>query len=502
MSDGPVLVIDAGSSRLRCHLFDSDGQIVSTSAAEWPYLDEPDASSLAKAFDIRLLWQAVAKAIKQCVHDAPAHVGTVACVAVTSQRQAVVFMDSNNDEIYAGPNMDLRAVFEGAAIDESHREQVYAVTGHVPSFLFAPAKLRWFQEQQPDAYARIANVLTLADWIAWRLTGVLTNEITLAGEAGLLDINGRHWCNGLLGELGLDQQPNRLVNTADIVGRVIPDVALQLGFEKNVPVTITGADSQCGLLGMGVAQPGHISIVAGWSAPVQMVTARPTFSKQGRTWAGCHLLSDLWVAESSAGATGSAYQWLADTMYGDTKDPFAKMSSEAAEAAPGSNGAVSMMGNGAMNMSALGMTYGGIMFPVPLTSATGIIDRGHLTRAALESTACAIRANIEQLEALTGDTAKTISLGGGMTRSELFERILVDILGRDILVAPVPDVTALGAYLCGRVAIGDFGSLSEAAKWASSMMRPLKANVSDAAEYEEFYQDWTRLSDLLGQIEL
>jgi len=502
VSNGPVLVVDAGSSRLRCHLFDSDGSIVSTSAAEWPYLVEPDASSMAKAFDTRLLWQAVVMAIKQCADDAPDHMEAVACVAVTSQRQAVVFMDSEGKEIYACPNMDLRAVFEGAAIDKSHREQVYAVTGHLPSFLFAPARLRWFQEQQPEDYARIANVLTLADWLAWRLTGVLTNEMTLAGEAGLLDIGGRHWCNGLLGELGLDKQANRLVNAADIIGHVMPDVAQQLHFKKEVPVTIAGADSQCGLLGMGVVLPGHIGIVAGWSAPVQMVTARPAFSPQGRTWVGCHLLSDLWVAESSAGATGSAYQWLADTIYGDTKDPFAKMSIEATEAGPGSNGAVSMMGNGAMNMSDLGMTYGGIMFPVPLTSATGGIGRGHLTRAALESTAYAIRANMEQLEALTGDRAKTISLGGGMTKSELFERILVDVLGRDIMVDPVPDITALGAYLCGKVAVGDLGSLSEAAEWASGRMRTLKANVRDAAEYEELYQDWTRLSNALGQIEL
>ena len=502
MSDGPVLVIDAGSSRLRCYLFDSEGSIVSTTAAEWPYLDEPDASSMAKAFDPRLLWHAIAKAIKQCVDDAPAYVGAVACVTVTSQRQAVVFVDSEGEEIYAGPNMDLRAVFEGAAIDESHREQVYAVTGHLPSFLFTPAKMRWFQKQRPDAYAKIANVLTLADWIAWRLTGVFTNEITLAGEAGLLDIDGRHWCNQLLGELDLLEHANRLANAADIIGHVKSEVALDLNFKKKVPVTIAGADSQCGLLGMGVAQPGHIGIVAGWSAPVQLVTARPTFSQQGRTWVGCHLLTDLWVAESSAGATGSAYQWLADTIYRDAKDPFAEMSIEAAEAEPGSNGALSMMGNGGMNMNALGMTYGGIMFPVPLTSATGGVDRRHLIRAALESTAYAIRANIEQLESLTGDSAKTISLGGGMTRSELFERILVDVLGRDIFVAPVPDVTSIGAYLCGKVAIGDMGSLSEAAEWASGRMRVLQINVRDAAEYEELYQGWTRLSQTLRQIEL
>ncbi|MCI0812247.1 MAG: hypothetical protein J4N27_00005, partial [Chloroflexi bacterium] len=65
MTRGSVLVIDAGSSRLRCHLFDCEARTVALSAVEWTYLEEPDAPSTAKAFDPRRIWEACCRAVRR-----------------------------------------------------------------------------------------------------------------------------------------------------------------------------------------------------------------------------------------------------------------------------------------------------------------------------------------------------------------------------------------------------------------------------------------------------
>ena len=96
-----------------------------------------------------------------------------------------------------------RAVFEGAAIDEAVGGRVFEVTGRLPSFLFASAKLRWFKQHRPDVYDRAERVVTLADWLRWKLSGELVSEPTLAAEAGLLDIRERRWCAELFEELGV-----------------------------------------------------------------------------------------------------------------------------------------------------------------------------------------------------------------------------------------------------------------------------------------------------------
>ena len=114
-----------------------------------------------------------------------------------------MFLDGAGSVLYAGPNTDLRAVFEGAAIDEAMGGRVFEVTGRLPSFLFTAAKLRWFKQHRPDVYDRIECVVTLADWLRWKLSGELVSETTLAAEAGLLNIRERRWCVELFEELGV-----------------------------------------------------------------------------------------------------------------------------------------------------------------------------------------------------------------------------------------------------------------------------------------------------------
>ena len=78
------------------------------------------------------------------------------------------------------------------------------MTGRLPSFLFAPAKLRWFMLHKPDVYERIDRVVALADWLRWKLLGELTSaRPRWRAEAGLLDVRTRRWCAELFDELGL-----------------------------------------------------------------------------------------------------------------------------------------------------------------------------------------------------------------------------------------------------------------------------------------------------------
>ena len=487
-----LLVLDAGTSGARCFVFDDKGQIVGCRARKWDYAVEEDVSSLARAFDPASLGHSLCELISGTLVDAQIPPARVEAVSVTSQRQGVVFLDKTVQEIYAGPNTDLRAVFEGAAIDEEMRDRVYRTTGHLPSFLLAPAKLRWFQLHRPDAYGRIASVVTLADWVVWRLTGALASEPTLAGEAGLLDVHRRDWCTALLDDMGLVSGSVPLVEAGTMAGAVTAEAYRKTGLPEGTPVAVSGADTQCGLLGMGVTQEHQVGIVAGWSAPLQMVTRRPVLSPNAKTWAGCFLDADRWVLESSAGDVGNSYRWLADTLFGGGEDAFSQMDKLAGAVPVGSEGAVAFLGPSRMDMTDLGMKPGGFLFPVPLTFSD--LSRANLVRASLEATAYTIKANLQQIEELAGVQASEIMVGGGMTHTATWVKILTDVIGRELKVSPTPQVTALGAYLCARTALGKFGSLDEAASSVRPGLRSMEPDPLHSAEYQESYERWLHLA--------
>ena len=136
MEHETVLVLDAGSSSLRGCLVDSAGRISVVASRPWSYLTESDVPELARAFDTDACWQSALDVIGECVSGLEGS-ARVSAIAVTSQRQSLAFLDENGEPLYAGPNTDLRAVFEGAALDAEHGPLLYRTTGHRPAFLMA-----------------------------------------------------------------------------------------------------------------------------------------------------------------------------------------------------------------------------------------------------------------------------------------------------------------------------------------------------------------------------
>ena len=117
----PVLVIDAGSSSIRCHLVGIDGRVTKSASRPWTYLSDPAVSQLAREFDVPACWSSLCDAIRECATGQ----GRVAAIAITSQRQSIVFLDSDANVLYAGPNTDLSAIFAGVVLDYDHGDLLY-----------------------------------------------------------------------------------------------------------------------------------------------------------------------------------------------------------------------------------------------------------------------------------------------------------------------------------------------------------------------------------------
>ncbi len=111
-----------------------------------------------------------------------------------------------------------------------------------------------------------------------------------------------------------------------------------------------------------------------------------------------------------------------------------------------------------------------------------------MARAATESLAYAIKGNLDQLEAVSGQKAQKVSLGGGMTQSPNFVKILAAVLGRKVLVSPIPQVSALGAALCAATGVGIFSSLEEAS--STLCLKAVEPDPVLALEYRDYYQQW------------
>jgi autoinducer 2 (AI-2) kinase len=426
-------------------------------------------------------------------------------VAVTSQRQGIALLDGAGETLYAGPNIDLRGIFQGTRLLLEHGERIYAITGHLPPYLFAPARLLWFRDHQPKLYARVRSLLMLDGWLTWKLSGTKVAEVASAAESGLFDISRRTWSADLIAALDLpaDIYPPVLPAGA-IAGHLTDDAAALTGLEAGIPIVTAGPDTQCGLLGMGAVAAGEMGIVAGWSSPAQQVVHAPTFDPQRNLWTTCHLLPDTWVVEANAGPAGQAHRWLRDILVPD--QGFATLDELATQAATDADEGhdlplLAFLGPRLADYGTPTLLWGGLIFPL-IGGYDGFenVRRTHLARAGLENISFALRANLERMEGLIGPRTGPVRLGGGLTRSHVFPQILTDVLGVPVWVADLPAVTSLGAALCAAVGIGLCSDLPEAVARMRPTGRTLEPQRVTQAHYLDAYERWRHVYDQLGRL--
>ena len=195
-----------------------------------------------------------------------------------------------------------------------------------------------------------------------------------------------------------------------------------------------------------------------------------------------------WVAEANAGDGGNAYQWLTELLVGAEARGFERMEALAAQAPPGSEGALALLGPAPLDLSRTGLRPGGLLFPVPVTF--GGLDRARLARAALENVAYAVRGSVELLSEVTGAAPDALAVGGGMTHTSLFTQVLADVLGRPVHVAAVPDVSLQGAAMSAEAALEGGDALAQLAESARDGLREVAPDPADSHEYQEHYARW------------
>lgn len=490
-----ILALDAGTSGARCLVLRPGTGAVTVARQEWCYQTPSEIAPLGKSFDPDAFWSILCQLTRRALDDAGLSGRDIAAVGVTSQRQGLVVIDGEGRPLYAGPNQDARALAQGLAIDGRLGERVYDSTGKLPSVIMAPARLQWLRAHDEAGFQQASAVLTIGDWLAYRLTGEARAERSLSGACGLLDITTGRRDETLLADL---EVPSRLlpplVPPLHIVGEVTSGAADDSGLAPGTPVVIAGADTQCGLAGMGIDQPGEAGIVSGWSCPLQQVTAEARLDPARRTWTGLHVLPNRWVVESSAADAGRMWRWWCEMLLGSGDAALEDAATLAAQAAPAIDHVIALLGPGAMNAAAMGLHLGGVLMTTPVGMGMGAVGRAELLRAALENIAYALRANLEQAEAVAGRPAERIALGGGFTRVPVFAQILADALARPIEVAREADVTARGAALLAARAVG----LPD-----TSLVTPTERVEPDPAAvktYRRQYDRWRRLGEALDTI--
>jgi len=487
-----LLGLDFGGGGARCLCVDIESGRTTPAFRTWSFRKPRDLPT-ASVVDTKRSWQLFGECVRESLAAAGAAPEQVAGIAAASIRHASAILDGEGNEILVTSNQDARGLGEALGLAARCGEELHRRTGHWPNPVQAAGRLLWMAHEDPDAWRRAVTHLSLSDWLAHRLCGELACDPSQASETLLFDLATRDWAWDLIERLDLPRQLFPAIREpGSRLGELCEKAAADLGLPAGVPVAVGGGDTQCGLLGEGVTRAGEIGIIAGTSAPVQLVLDRPVLDDEARVWSAHHVIPEHWVIESNAGGMGMAVDWIAGLLYPDATHPVVHLFSEAAASIPGAAGMISTLGAEVMNARQFALPIGNLTM-TPLGSADDPERRRHLARSVVEGLAFALRANVEQTETASGLRASRLRMAGGLSRDAFFTQLVSDVLGRPVEVAAAPEATALGAAICAGVGAGIFDDLADGAAKITRVARTCTPDDEAAAAYREIYAGWNDL---------
>ena len=139
-----------------------------------------------------------------------------------------------------------------------------------------------------------------------------------------------------------------------------------------------------------------------------------------------------------------------------------------------------------------------------LVGLTVTTEPHEIYRALLESTAFGTRRVIETFEAGGLAINEVLACGGLAERNALLLQLTADIIGREVLAAPVPHASAVGAAIyaatAAGVSLGGYADLRDAIRRMGSRERTAyRPRTSEQRLYESLYRDYLDLARHFGE---
>lgn len=480
-----LLGIDLGTSACKVALFDRNGEVMAKASQAYPvYYPHPGWAEQ----DPREWWQAICKAIRAMFSESPVKPEDIAGVGIDGQSWSAIPVDEKGEALANTPIwMDTRAQDICKELNEQvGAEEIFALAGNSLQPSYTTAKILWYKRNLPEVYGKIYKILQSNSYIAMKLTGVMSHDMSQGYGLHCFDIRTGTWNEAMCEKLQIPMNflPD-IYPCHQVVGTVTKEASEECGLAQGTPVVAGGLDAACGTLGCGVIHAGETQEQGGQAGGMSI--CMDTCKADRRLILGYHVVPGKWLLQGGTTGGGGVMRWLEQELSSKGQDTLPWFNELAGKVPPGSGGL-------------LFLPYmAGERSPIWDADAKGVwygLDfgktRGHLIRAAMEGVAFSLRHNLETAREAGADVSVLRAMGGS-ANSLLWTQIKSDITGKPIVVPSSDTATTLGAVILAGVGVGMYDSFEEAVRLTVKEQRFHEPNPANKAVYDRNYETYLKL---------
>ncbi|MCI8418592.1 MAG: hypothetical protein HFI33_14045 [Lachnospiraceae bacterium] len=473
------LAIDLGTTGCRSILFDGSLRQIADSYQEYGLFTPRDGWVEQ---DAKLWWKLTLETAKRVMEKAGISGNEIRGISVSSQGITLVPVDESLTPLCNALSwLDVRASEEARQLERDLGFRwMFTMTGKPIDPAYFLPKVLWLKKHEPEICQRTWKYLMPMDFLIGKLTGRCVTDHSMASGTLLYDIKNATWCGEILEKYGIsEEQLPELSWSGKAVGKVLPQVARELGLREDCIVGVGAQDQKSAALGVGLTE-GVMTISLGTSGAISRYWTEAKTQGDTRVgWCG-YVFPRTWVTEGVINTAAATLRWLRDVMFPGADYEVMNQEARAAQER-GSTLFCYPYLNGPSSPDNYPDSQG-CFYGVHL--GTG---RGDFALAVMEGVAFQVRILLEAMDAGTG--VHTLVLFGGASKSPLWCQIIADVTGKKIRVLETAEAAGAGAAVLAGMAAGDF--LVNALPCVACSQEYAPGELLGA--YEEKYQEYRRL---------
>ena len=487
-ASGYILAIDQGTTGTTALLVDGSGRVVWQAYREITQI-YPQPGWVEH--DPQDIFESVIDTVDELLEATEIGVRQINSIGITNQRETtIVWERSTGKPVFNAIVWQCRrtAPLCDALKARGLEADVVEKTGLPIDAYFPATKIRWILDHIPYGQQRAENgelaFGTVDSWLMWQLTNgtMHATDVTNASRSMLYNIDTLEWDADLLSALDI---PAAMLPAVQPSSGVFGYTGGNFFGGQAIPIAGVAGDQHAALFGQACFEPGMAKNTYGTGAFILINSgAERVRSQHGLLSIIAWGIGDsvTYGLEGSIFSTGATVQWLRDGLR------FIEESSdvEALAASVEDNGGVYLV----PAFTGLGAPHWDMYARGAMLGITRGTERGHIARAALESTAYQTRDAMDAMKRDTGLDIPLLRVDGGATANGLMMQFQADILGIPIERHAVAETTALGAAYLAGLATGFWQDTTEIAQnWASDKRFEPTMNASTR---NRLYSNWLR----------
>lgn len=335
-------------------------------------------------------------------------------------------------------------------------KELYMMSGIRQMSINTMYQLLAIKEKDPGLLNKANHLLTIPDLINYRLTGVFTNEYTVATTTGLIDPKTRDWNWGLIERLELPKRIfGNLIRPGEMVGHLKADYT-----DMEIPVYAAPShDSASAVLAVPSTEKNFAYISCGTWALFGTELQEPIIN------------DDAFIGEiTNEGGYGNTVTFLKNIKgtwflqecrrYFNSKgEVFTYNDMEAfARSSPAYVARINISDPAFIKSGDMPKK---VIAYCERTGQTKPKSIAQTLRVIYESLAAEFASVLEALEGITGSTYPSVYIIGGGSQDKFLCQLTANATGRTVIAGPA-DASAIGNAMCSLIAMGEIKDVAEA----------------------------------------